>query len=119
MRAFIAILFFSWLLTVFLPWWGIVIPGLIFGAWLLRGGFKAFITGFFACGLAWFLQALYIDIANESILSTRIAEMMGTGSHWIILLATFLIAALVGGFATLTGYFIKAVLKPEREISTA
>lgn len=75
--------------------------------------------GFFACGLAWFLQALYIDFANESILSTRIAEMMGVGSHWIILLATFLIAALAGGFATLTGYLIKAVLKPGNEFSAA
>ncbi len=118
MRAFIAILFFSWFLTLFLPWWGIVVPGLIFGAWLLDGGIKAFLIGFFACGFAWFLQALYIDIANESILSTRIAEMMGVGSHWIILLATFLIAAFVGALATLTGYFIKVVLKPEREIST-
>lgn len=118
MRAFFAILFFSWLLTVFLPWWGIVIPCFIFGAWLIEAGGRAFLIGFFAGGLAWFLQALYIDIANESILSTRIAEMMGVGSHWIILLATFLIAALPGGFATLTGYFLKAVLKPESEVST-
>lgn len=119
MRAFTAILFFSWLLTLFLPWWAIVIPGLIFGAWLLQGGGKAFLIGFFACGLAWFFQVLYIDIANESILSTRIAEMMGVGSHWIILLATFLIAALVGGFATLTGFYLKAALKPGNEISAA
>lgn len=118
MRAFLAILFFSWLFTLFLPWWGIVIPCLIFGAWFIESGGKAFLIGFVAGGLAWFLQALYIDIANESILSTRIAEMMGVGSHWIILLATFLIAALIGGFATLTGYFLKAVLKPEKEIST-
>ncbi|MDZ7721002.1 MAG: hypothetical protein U5K72_19435 [Balneolaceae bacterium] len=118
MRAFIAILFFSWLLTLFLPWWGIIIPGLIFGAWLLQGGLQAFLTGFLACGLAWFLQALYIDLANESILSTRIAEMMGVGSHWIILLATFSVAALTGGIATLSGYLVKAVLKPEKEITT-
>ena len=118
MRAFIAILFFSWLITLFLPWWGIIIPCLIFGAWLLEGGGKAFLIGFLAGGLAWFLQVLYIDIANESILSTRIAEMMGVGSHWIILLATFLIAALLGGLATLTGYLFKAVLRPNKEIST-
>lgn len=119
MRAFLAILFFSWLCTLFLPWWGIVIPCLIFGAWLTEAGGRAFLTGFVAAGLAWFLQALYINIANESILSTRIAEMMGVGSHWVILLATFFIAALIGGAATLTGYFIKTVLKPEKNISAA
>ncbi|NBC66914.1 MAG: hypothetical protein GVY07_14815 [Bacteroidetes bacterium] len=119
MRAFIAILFFSWFLTLFLPWWGIVIPGLIFGAWLLEGGFRAFITGFFACGFAWFFQALYIDIANESILSSRIAEMMGIGSHWIILFATFLIAALVGGLATLAGTLFKQVFRPAKRINAS
>lgn len=117
MRAFIAILFFSWLITLFFPWWGIIIPAIIFGAMFLKSGLRAFFIGFLATGLAWFLQALYIDIMNESILSTRIAEMTGVGSHWIILLATFLIAAVVGGVATLAGYFLKAVLKPEREVS--
>jgi hypothetical protein len=119
MRAFIAILFFSWLITLFLPWWGIIVPCLIFGVWLLESAGRAFLIGFFAGGLAWFLQALYIDIANESILSNRIAEMMGVGSHWLILIATFLIAAFLGGLATLTGYFLKAVLKPDDEVSTA
>lgn len=65
------------------------------------------------------MQALYIDIANESILSSRIAEMMGIGSHWIILFATFLIAALVGGFATLTGTLFKQVFKPAKTINAS
>lgn len=119
MRAFLAILFFSWFLTLFLPWWGIVVPCLFFGAWLIESAGRAFLTGFVAGGLAWFLQALYIDIANESILSTRIAEMMGVGSHWIILLATFLIAAVISGLSTLTGYLFKAVFKPEKEVIIA
>lgn len=83
---------------------------------MLQNGIKAFLTGFMAAGLAWFLQAIYIDIANESILSTRIAEMMGAGSHWIILFTTFLIAALTGGLAALVGYFLKAAFKPESEV---
>lgn len=116
MRAFIAILFFSWLITLFFPWWGIIIPGMIFGAMFLKSGMKAFFIGFLATGLAWFLQALYIDIANESILSGRIAEMMGAGSHWMILLATFLVAAVIGGTATLTGYFFKEAFRPTRTI---
>ncbi|MDX1642361.1 MAG: hypothetical protein R3220_11725 [Balneolaceae bacterium] len=117
MRAFIAILFFGWLITLFFPWWGVIIPGIVFGAMFFKSGLKAFFVGFLATGFAWFLQALYIDVMNESILSTRIAEMMGVGSNWIILLTTFLIAAIVGGVATLVGYFLKSVLKPEREVS--
>lgn len=110
MRAFIAILFFSWLITLFFPWWGIIIPGLIFGAMFLESGVSAFFIGFLATGLAWFVQALYINIANDSVLAARIAEMMGFGSPWIILFATFLIAALLGALATLAGYLLKTVL---------
>jgi len=106
-------------MTLFLPWWGITVPCLIFGAWLLQSGGYAFLIGFFSGGLAWFLQALYIDIANESILSSRIAEMMGVGSHWIILLATFLIAGILGAISTLTGYFLKSVLKSGQELTAA
>lgn len=119
MRAFFAILVFSWIMTLFMPWWGILIPGLIIGAWLLDNGITAFFVGFLGTGLAWFLQALYIDIANDSILSNRIAEMMGMTSPLPILLITFMIAAITGGAATLTGYLAKTVFRPSSEVNEA
>lgn len=111
MRAFLAILLFSWIFTLFLPWWGVFIPAFIFGVWLLEKGFKAFLTGFTGTGLAWFFQALYVHIANDAILSTRVAEMLGAGSPWVVLLITFLIGGLPGGLGALTGYLIKINLK--------
>lgn len=111
MKEFVLVLFFSWLFTLFLPWWGVLIPTFIIGAWLLKGSFTAFWVGFLGAGSAWFFQALYIHIANEGILSGRIAEMMGVGSPWIVLLITFLIGALAGGMGTLTGYLLKVNLK--------
>lgn len=119
MLAFFAILFFSWILTLFLPWWGILIPGIIFGAWLLDNGITAFFVGFLGTGLAWFLQALYIDIANDSILSNRIAEMMGMSAALPILLITFLIAAIAGGLATLTGYLLRTAFRPSSDVAGA
>lgn len=119
MKGFIFVLFFSWLFTLFLPWWGILIPTLIIGGWLLNGSLTAFITGFSGAGSAWFFQALYIHIANEGILSSRIAEMMGVGSPWIVLFITFIAGAIVGGIGTLTGYLLKVNLqKTERSVET-
>lgn len=107
MKAFVSILITSWLITLFLPWWGILIPAVIFGAWLTEHSFSAFFIGFFATGSAWFLQAFYIHLANDAILSTRIAEMLGAQSPWMVLLATFLVGAIPGGLGCLMGYLFK------------
>ena len=111
MKAFLAILILSWIGTLFLPWWILFIPAFFFGAWLSEHGLIAFLAGFTGAGFAWFLQALYIHIANDAIITTRIAEMMGLGSPWVVLLLTFLIGALPGGVGALTGYLLKINLK--------
>jgi len=119
MKGFVLVLFFSWLFTLFLPWWGVLIPTLIIGAWLLNGSLTAFLTGFLGTGSAWLIQALYIHVANDGLLSSRIAEMMGVGSPWIVLMITFMVGALAGGFGTLTGYLFKINMKkPERSVET-
>jgi hypothetical protein len=110
MRPFIAIFIFTWFLNLFLPWWPALFPAIIFGAWLLKNGLSAFSIGLAAGGFAWFVQAFYIHIANDAILSTRVAEMLQLGSPWLVLLFTFLIGGILAGFGTLFGYQLKAVL---------
>lgn len=111
MKAFFAIFILSWVLTLFMPWWALFIPAIIIGSWLLNRGFMAFIIGFCGSGLAWYVQAYYVHFFNEGILTTRIADMMGIGSPWVVLLITFAIGGIPGGFGALTGYIIKINLK--------
>jgi hypothetical protein len=111
MKAFLLLLFLSWLLNFFLPWWAALLPAFFIGAWLLESSFSAFMTGFLAVGFAWGLQALYIHIANEAILSTRIAEMMQVGSPYMVLLFTFLIGAVLGSLGVITGYYFKVIFR--------
>lgn len=112
MKAFIAILFFSFLISLYLPWWALIIPAFIFGIWMLEREFQAFFIGFAAAGFAWFLHAAVIHFLNDAILSTRIAEMMGAGSPWVVLLITFLTGGILGGLGALTGMLLKVNLKP-------
>jgi len=107
MKAFISILFFTWFFNLFLPWWSVLIPALFFGAWLTDRGVHAFFIGFFAAGIAWFLQALIIDVANNFVLSTRIADTFSLPYPWFLLLITFLIGGVMGGMGTLCGYLFK------------
>lgn len=90
-------------LNIFLPWWSIALPGLIFGYLFKQQAVPSFLWGFFGVFLLWGGQALYVHIVNEGILSTRIAEMLGVGSPLIIVLITGVLGGLVSGLATVTG----------------
>ncbi|MDR9419397.1 hypothetical protein [Gracilimonas sp.] len=101
------ILITAFLLNLFLPWWSIAIPGLILGYYFNEQALPSFAWGFLALFLLWGGQSLYIHIANEAILSTRIAEMLSIGSPLLVVLITGVIGGLVSGLATLTGSLVR------------
>lgn len=113
MRNFFFLLISFWIVTLFLPWWTLFIPAIVLGAALFDRSMIAFFIGFLSLFFAWFLQVLYIDIANESVLSTRISDMMGLGNGFVVLLITGLIGGLIGGVGTLLGAQIRQTLHPQ------
>ncbi len=96
----------AYLINLILPWWGIAITGLILGFQLKPTSGKAFGIGFLALFLLWGGQAFYIHVANDGILSTRIAEMLSVGSPILVVLITGLVGGLVSGLAVLSGSLI-------------
>lgn len=112
MRNFFILLIFIWFFNLLLSWWAAIVPAIFLGAWLFEKNITALLVGFFAGGIAWLAQALFIHIANDGILATRIADMMQVGSPLIVLLLTFIIGGLLTGMSTLMGFQIKALLKP-------
>ena len=99
----LAILIGAFVLNIFLPWWSIALPGLMFGYLFKQQAVPSFLWGFFGVFLLWGGQALYVHIANDGILSTRIAEMLGVEAPLIVVLITGVLGGLVSGLATLTG----------------
>jgi len=99
----------AYLVNLVLPWWGIAITGLVLGFQMKPKSGKAFGIGFLAVFLLWSGQALYIHLANDGILSTRIAEMLGVGSPFLVILITGVIGGLVSGLAVLSGTLIKSL----------
>ncbi len=93
----------AFILNIFLPWWSIAIAGLIIGYQFKEKPLPSFLWGFLGVFLLWGGQALYVHIANDGILSTRIAEMLGVGSPFIVILITGVLGGLVSGLATMTG----------------
>lgn len=97
------ILLFAFIMNIFLPWWSIALPGLAFGYQFKKSAWVSFGLGFLAVFLLWSSQALYIHFANDGILSSRIAVMLGVGSPYLVVLITGVLGGLVSGVATLTG----------------
>ncbi len=97
----------AFLLNLFLPWWSIAIPGLLFGYYFNQKAAVSFGWGFLALFLLWGGQALYIHIANDGLLSGRIAEMLQIGSPLLVVLITAFLGGVVSGLATLTGSLVK------------
>jgi len=97
----------AWLLSLILPWWSLTIPGILLGIFLGKTGWRSFGYGFLGIGGWWLIQSLYIHLANDGLLTTRIADLFSLPSAWLVILITVLIGGLIGGFSTLTGYLLR------------
>lgn len=100
----------AWLLSFILPWWSLAFPAVILGAILGKSGVHSFVYGALGIGGWWLIHTLYIHIANDGILTTRIAELFSLPYPWLVIVATVFIGGLAGGLSTLTGYLLKKTL---------
>ncbi|WP_442588563.1 hypothetical protein ACSBL2_21210 [Pedobacter sp. AW31-3R] len=108
---FLVILIASFLLQLILPWYIIVIIAFATCGLIGKTGKIALWHPFFAILLLWTGMALFKSLPNHHLLVTRVAEMFGLHSWWLILI----LSAVLGGFvAAISGYcgyhFRKAVL---------
>ena len=112
----ILIALLSFLCGLYLPWWGFALAACLVGAILpQRPGFT-FLAGFLALFILWGGLAFFIDEANNSILSAKIAQILPlNGSPFLLILVTGFVAALVGGGAALTGCYLTGK-PPLREV---
>lgn len=111
----ILIALFTYLGQFFLPWWGLFFTAGLVGMLIPNNGFQTFFAGFIAVAALWFMQVYIIDVANESILSTKIAAIFTLGSPLQLMLVTSLIGGVCGGFGALTGKLLVALFKKKRE----
>jgi len=105
----ISIALFTWLLSLFLPWWSLIIPCLIFGALLGKKKFSAFYYGFTAIALLWFIPILWIYTNGGNLMASRIAELFTLPHPYLVVAASVLIGGLAGGLSTLTGFLSRTV----------
>jgi len=92
-----------------LPWWSFVITNLLIAVVIPQKPLLAFAAGAIGVGLLWAGLALGIDLANNHILSTKVATILPLkGSYNSLIILTALLGAILGGLASLTGSFVRA-----------
>ena len=100
----------SLLMQLFLPWWSLLIAAAIVGAAFSLSGFLSFLGGFLGTAIVWWGYAWMIDMKNQAMLSSRIAELFNAGSPAVLILFCGMTAGVVGGFAALSGSEVRKII---------
>ena len=103
------------LLQYFLPWWTLALGAFIGGYVFGNNGWIAFLSGFLAVGLLWFVTAFTIDVQTQSIMTEKVARIFPTKTPALLFLFTAFIGGLPAGFAALTGALIKGAKRINQE----
>jgi hypothetical protein len=100
----------SFIAGIYVPlWWAFAFVAMLVAVLVHQKGGKAFLAGFLGLFLLWGGLAWWIDMANESILSVKIASLLPLdGLKWILIFVTAFIGGLVAGFAALSGSYIRS-----------
>lgn len=90
-------------------WWFFAVIAFLVALLIHQRGFKAFSAGFLALFILWFLLAFWMDLANEGVLSLKIASLLPLGgSKWLLMIVTAFVGGLVAGFAALSGSYLRS-----------
>jgi len=90
-------------------WWFFAVIAFLVALLIHQRGFKAFIAGFLALFILWFVLAFCIDLSNDRVLSVKIASRLPLdGSKWLLMIVTAFIGGLVAGFAALSGSYLRS-----------
>lgn len=99
----------SFAIGFYMGWWSIALAAFTVSAFIRQKPAIAWLSGFLGIFLLWAVLAMWIDVKNQGILAEKIATLFPLGgSVALLILITALIGSLVGGFAALTGSYIRA-----------
>lgn len=91
------------LASQFMPWWNVAIVALITSFFFQKSALKAFWICFVTILFLWFGYILFLDIANESILSNQLKRMFALNSKWLVFIVSSFWGAVIAGFGGAIG----------------
>lgn len=99
----VSIMILGYALQFVLPWWSIALATIIVTYLLNKNYWVSFLVGFFAVFLLWGGFALIKDMANESLLSAQVGDLLQGLPSVALIALTGIIGGLIGGLSGLVG----------------
>ena len=91
-----------------LPWWSFVVTNFIIALAIPQKPLVSFLTGALGVGAIWAGLATGIDMANNHLLSSKVAQILPlNGSYVLLIVITAFIGFILGGFASLTAAYLR------------
>lgn len=110
---FLLTVILAFILSMFLPWWSVMLAGLLSGAIVRLRNVSAFFVPFSAIAVFWIIYAWILSSANDFILAKKIAELLYLGGNELLLiLVTGIVGGLAAGIAALFGNQCRAAFSP-------
>ncbi|WP_224487889.1 hypothetical protein [Robertkochia flava] len=101
----------AWVITLFTPWWGVMLAALIVSFLVPLKGGSTFFVPYLAIFSLWGIQAYMAGSANDFILAGKIADLFSLdGNTTLLILVTATIGGLAAAFAGLLGKQLKTVV---------
>ncbi|MES2796415.1 MAG: hypothetical protein V4683_10635 [Bacteroidota bacterium] len=108
-RFFLFIFLSSLPLNFLLPWWVSALVAFVIAFWQASSAKQAFLMGAAAIGLLWTVVASFWHFASHGILSDKVAGIFQLPNGLLLTVVVGLLAAIIGGSAALTGYWVREV----------
>lgn len=109
---FLITVFLAIILSLFLPWWSVMIAALVSGILFPLKKIAVFFTPFLAILLFWTCYCFILSSANDFTLAKRIANLLPLGgSPYLLILITGFIGGLAAGVAAILGKQLRLVIK--------
>ena len=102
----------SYAFGLFLPWWSIMIVGLLVGFFIPQKRVLSFLSVFLGVALLWGLFALLVSSSNEHILAKRVALLViKKDDPYLLVLITGIIGGISSGISAVTGRSLALLFK--------
>lgn len=109
---FIATILLALVLSLFMPWWSVMVAGFATALFMPLKKAAVFFVPFLAILIFWFLYSFMLSSSNDFTLAKRIAVLLPLGGSSILLmLVTGIIGGLAIGIAAVFGKQLSLVLK--------
>jgi len=94
---------------LYLPWWEIALVAFGVAIAIHQKPARAFFSGFAGIFILWAVLSIWINMKNQGILAKKIASLLPLGGNTIvIILFTAFLGGLVGGFAAMSGSYMRS-----------